>query len=147
MLTSLAMNNISELLYLFIISFLAATILPAQSEFAVAGLKIAGNNNSLALIIIATTGNVLGALANWFLGRYLIHFKDRKWFPVKEKMINKATNFYQKWGIWSLLLAWAPFIGDPLTLVAGILRANIWIFLLLVTIGKATRYAIIVLAV
>lgn len=141
------MNNIYELLSLFIVSFLAATILPAQSEFAIVGLKIAGNSNSASLIIVATLGNVLGALVNWLLGRYLMHFKSRKWFPIKQKMVEKATQFYQKWGIWSLLLAWMPFIGDPLTLVAGILRANIWIFLLLVTIGKATRYAMIVFAV
>jgi membrane protein YqaA with SNARE-associated domain len=133
-----------ELLSLFVVSFLAATILPAQSEFAIAGLKIAGNSSSISLVLVATAGNVLGALFNWVLGRYLIHFKDRKWFPVKEKMIKKTTLFYQKWGVWTLLLAWMPFIGDPLTLVAGILRANIWLFLLLVTIGKMARYIAIV---
>lgn len=141
------MDGISELISLFIISFLAATILPAQSELAIAGLKIAGKSSVYHLVIVATLGNVLGALVNWVLGRYLIHFKDRKWFPVKEKMIEKATRFYQKWGVWTLLLAWMPFIGDPLTLVAGILRANIWLFLLLVAIGKAARYIAIVLAV
>jgi membrane protein YqaA with SNARE-associated domain len=78
------------------------------------------------------------------LGRYLIHFKDRRWFPIKGKYLQKATSFYQKWGVWTLLLAWVPFIGDPLTLVAGIFRTNPWIFLLLVTLGKAARYSVII---
>ena len=138
------MNEIYELLSLFAISFLAATILPAQSEMVLAGLQVAGKSSTVALVSVAILGNVLGAVVNWFLGKYLIHFQDRKWFPVKEKMINKATTFYQKWGVWTLLLAWMPFIGDPFTLVAGIFRTNIWLFLVLVTIGKAGRYLAIV---
>lgn len=134
----------SELISLFTVSFLAATILPAQSEMVLAGLQIAGNSNTIELVIVATLGNVLGAVVNWVIGRYLIHFQDRRWFPIKEKMLNKATGFYQKWGVWTLLLAWMPFIGDPFTLVAGIFRTNIWLFLLLVTIGKAARYIAIV---
>jgi len=134
----------AELLSLFTVSFLAATILPAQSEMVLAGLQVAGKSSAVALVSVATLGNVLGAVVNWILGRYLIHFQDRRWFPVKEKMINKATVFYQKWGVWTLLFAWLPFIGDPFTLVAGIFRTNIWVFLVLVTIGKAGRYIAIV---
>ncbi len=134
-----------ELISLFIVSFLAATILPAQSEMVLAGLQLQGKINPLTLVVVATLGNVLGAVVNWFLGRYLIHLKERRWFPIKERMLNKATGSYQKWGVWTLLLAWMPFIGDPLTLVAGIFRTNIWLFLLLVTIGKAARYIAIVM--
>lgn len=134
-----------ELISLFIVSFLAATILPAQSEMVLAGLQLQGEISPLILVAIATSGNVLGALVNWFLGRYLIHFKERRWFPIKERMLNKATSSYQKWGVWTLLLAWMPFIGDPLTLVAGVFKTNIWLFLLLVTIGKAARYIAIVM--
>ena len=76
----------------------------------------------------------------------LIKFKDRKWFPVSENQITKYSDIYQKWGVWSLLLAWVPIIGDPLTVVAGIFRTNIWLFLLLVTIGTFTRYLTLVLA-
>jgi membrane protein YqaA with SNARE-associated domain len=84
---------------------------------------------------------------NWLLGRYLIHFRHRRWFPVKPALLDRATAWYQTWGFWSLLLAWAPFIGDPLTLVAGILRENFWVFLALVTLGKAARYIAVVMAV
>jgi len=86
-----------------------------------AGLQVAGKSSAVALVSVATLGNVLGAVVNWILGRYLIHFQDRRWFPIKEKMINKATVFYQKWGVWTLLLAWMPFIGDPFLVIASTL--------------------------
>ena len=73
---------------------------------------------------MATAGNVLGSVINWVLGRYLIHFQDRRWFPIKGHALEKATRAYQRWGVWTLLLAWVPLIGDPLTLVAGIFRTH-----------------------
>lgn len=139
------MSELQELISLFTVSFIAATILPAQSEIVLAGLQSTKLHNELILVLVATSGNVLGALVNWFIGKYLIHFQDKKWFPIKKTALNKATKFYQKWGVWSLLLAWLPFIGDPLTFVAGIFKTNIWLFLLLVTIGKAARYIAIVM--
>ncbi|MDG4542568.1 MAG: DedA family protein [Rickettsiales bacterium] len=98
------------------------------------------------LVIVATIGNVLGSLINYYIGKYVMHFKDRKWFPADNKMINRANGFYQKYGVWSLLLAWTPFLGDPLTIVAGIFRTNIYLFLTLVTIGKAGRYIVLAMA-
>lgn len=139
------LENISDLTLLFASSFLAATIFPAQSEILLATLDIAGNHNPLLLLVIATIGNVLGALINWFIGYYFIKFKDKKWFPIKEGKIKKYSNLYQKYGVWSLLFAWIPIIGDPLTVIAGIFKTNIWLFLLLVTIGKAARYSFIIL--
>ena len=132
-----------ELTVLFLSAFFAATLLPIQSELVLAALRTSSEYSTEMLLIVVTAGNVLGALLNWFLGRYLVHFKDRKWFPIKEKSLNKATRFYQKWGVWSLLLAWMPFIGDPLTMIAGMFRLNLPVFLLLVTIGKAARYIFI----
>jgi membrane protein YqaA with SNARE-associated domain len=134
----------TDLTFLFISSFVAATIFPAGSEILLATLNIAGNHDKFLLLAIATIGNVLGALVNWFIGYYLIKFKDRKWFPLKQKQLKKYSNIYQKWGVWSLLFAWLPFIGDPLTVMAGIFKTNIWLFLLLVTIGKASRYLFII---
>ncbi|AIB12081.1 DedA family protein [Azospirillum brasilense] len=132
---------------LFLTAFLAATIFPAQSEILLVGMHATGNYDHLALLLFATAGNVLGSVVNWALGRYLMHFQDRRWFPVPASMVARATRWYQRFGVWSLLLAWMPVIGDPLTLVAGILRVDIRIFLLLVTAGKAARYAVLVLAV
>jgi len=131
-------------LSLFASAFLAATILPLQSEVLLAGLQIAGTHNSAALVAVATAGNVLGALVNWVLGRYFLHFRDRRWFPISPRMLDRAIGWYQRWGVWSLLLAWTPFLGDPLTLVAGVLRTGFWTFLTLVTVGKAARYIMVV---
>ena len=134
----------TDLTILFASSFLAATIFPAGSEVVLATLNIAGDHDKFLLLAVATIGNVLGALVNWFIGYYLVRFKDRKWFPINKKQLKKYSNIYQKWGIWSLLFAWIPIIGDPLTVIAGIFRTNIWLFLLLVTIGKAGRYLFII---
>jgi membrane protein YqaA with SNARE-associated domain len=138
------MSAFYELCSLFAVSLLAASIFPAQSELFLAGLSMAGKHPPLLLVGVATLGNVLGACINWLLGYYLVRFKDRKWFPVKEHMIAKVSGFYQKWGVWTLLLSWVPIVGDPLTLVAGIFRTHIILFLTLVTLGKAARYAVIV---
>ena len=138
------MNNFLDLIFLFLSSFLAATIFPAQSELVLASLNISSNHDKFLLVAIATTGNVLGALVNWFIGYYLIKFKNKKWFPIRKRKIDKYSRFYQKWGVWSLLLAWMPIIGDPLTVIAGIFKTNIWLFLTLVTIGKLSRYLLII---
>lgn len=131
------------LILLFVSSFLAATILPAQSEMMLASLALSGHYNVWLLLMVATSGNVLGALVNWVIGYYVMRFKNKKWFPLTHKQIQHYEKMYYKWGMWSLLLAWVPIIGDPLTVIAGMLRVNIWLFLLLVTIGKAARYGVI----
>ncbi len=125
---------------LFGISFLAATILPAQSEIGLAGLIAAGDNSVPLLIAVASVGNTLGAVVNWMLGRGVDKLHDSKWFPVKPEQLDKATGWYHKYGRWSLLLSWAPFIGDPLTLAAGVLREPFVSFFVLVAIAKTTRY-------
>ncbi len=133
-----------ELSGLFLAALVAATIFPGQSELVLAGLHLTGHHSLWLLVTVATAGNVLGSLINWLMGRYCLKFQDRRWFPVRPEKLQKATLFYQKWGIWTLLLAWAPFIGDPLTLVAGMLRARLPLFLLLVTLGKLARYLLVV---
>jgi membrane protein YqaA with SNARE-associated domain len=136
-----------DLLLLFAASLLAATIVPAQSEAVLAGLALAGNHSLVVLVAVATLGNVLGACINWLLGRYLEHFKNKRWFPVKEAALDKAARTYQRYGVWSLLLSWVPIIGDPLTVIAGLLRTPFPIFVLLVTIGKLARYVVVVAVV
>ncbi len=133
-----------DLLLLFTASLLAATIFPAQSEAVLVGLKLTGNYSPTLLIALATLGNVLGACINWLLGRYLEHFKSRRWFPVKEAALDRAARTYQRYGVWTLLLSWVPIIGDPLTVIAGFLRTPFPLFLLLVTIGKLARYIAVV---
>ena len=134
-------------LSLFISAFLAATILPAQSE-AVLVYHLSKMPEAWgALVAVATTGNVLGAVVNWGLGRFVTIYRDRRWFPVSPQKLNRAEGHYRKFGRFSLLLSWVPFIGDPITVVAGVLREPLWSFLLLVTIAKSSRYIAIVMVV
>ncbi len=128
---------------LFLLSFLAATFLPAQSELGLIGLVLTGDYSLLWLIAVASTGNTLGAAVNWLLGRFIDRFSDRKWFPITPAQMDRACSWYRKYGQWSLLLSWAPFIGDPLTLAAGVLREPFGRFLLLVAIAKTGRYIVV----
>ncbi|NLH83190.1 MAG: DedA family protein [Phyllobacteriaceae bacterium] len=131
---------------LFLAAFLAATILPMQSEALLVGILLAGNQPAWALVLCAGVGNVLGSVVNWFLGRGVERFRHRRWFPVKEAALDRAQAWYRRWGKWSLLLSWAPIVGDPLTVVAGILREPLAMFVVLVTIAKFGRYLVLAAA-
>ena len=126
--------------FLFIISFLAATIFPFSSELTLMSLLNTDIYNSLLLISTASLGNILGSVLNWLLGFYLLKYINKKWFPFKLNQINDASKKFSKYGVWSLLFAWLPVFGDPLTLVAGILKVNFLLFLILVAVGKIGRY-------
>ena len=125
---------------LFLSAFGAATLLPLQSELVLMTLLAQPQYVAVWLVLIATLGNVLGSCVNWWLGLKLENFKDRKWFPVSQQQLVKAQQYYQKYGKASLLLSWVPIIGDPLTLLAGILRTPFWQFLVLILIAKGGRY-------
>ncbi|OQM75639.1 YqaA family protein [Manganibacter manganicus] len=130
---------------LFAIAFVAATILPAQSEAALIGLQLAGYPIVL-LVVVASIGNTLGAVVNWALGRGVERFRHRRWFPVSASSLYRASAWYRRWGRWSLLLSWAPLGGDALTVAAGVMREPLWSFLLLVGIAKTGRYVVLAAA-
>ncbi len=125
---------------LFLIAFGAATILPLQSEWVVAGLLLDGNHPWEIVVLIASLGNVLGSMVNWLIGRSFVHFQNRRWFPVDQKNMKRAEGWYHRYGRVSLLLSWVPIIGDPLTIAAGVLREPLWSFAFLVGIAKTGRY-------
>ena len=129
---------------IFASAFGAATILPFYSEVAV-GAAIQTDFNAWIVWGAASIGNTLGAMVNWVLGRYLEHFKGRRWFPVSEKQLRKAQHWFNRYGVWTLLLAWLPLVGDPLTVVAGVMRVRLWLFTVLVGLGKSARYALVIL--
>ncbi len=131
---------------LFFAAFLAATLVPAQSEAALVGLLLSGNHSDWVLVGTATVGNVLGSVVNWILGRYLTRYSDRRWFPVSKEKLSKASGWYRRWGYWSLLGSWLPILGDPLTLAAGAMKEPLWRFTLIVTLAKAARYVALVVA-
>ena len=133
---------------LFATAFLAATLIPVSSEIVLGALSAAQGFDVWLLVAVATTGNTLGSVVNWWLGRYCLHWRDRRWFPVKPATLTRATERFNRYGLWSLLLAWLPIVGDPLTFAAGVLGVRFPIFVTLVAIGKAARYvAVAALAV
>ena len=131
---------------LFLSAFVSATLLPGSSEAVLLGLLASEQGQPVALIVAASLGNIAGAVVNWGLGTYFLHFRDRPWFPLKDATNVRAQAWFARYGIWSLLFSWVPVIGDPLTLVAGIMRVPLGRFLLFVAIGRVLRYALIVLA-
>ncbi|WP_339486810.1 YqaA family protein [Pseudomonas sp. EL_65y_Pfl2_R95] len=137
------MLALSVYLSLFLAAFGAATLLPLQSEALLVGLLLSQDYSVGLLLIAASMGNILGSVINWWLGRYIEHFSQRRWFPVSPRQLQRAQRFYAGYGHWSLLLSWTPIIGDPLTLVAGVMREPLWRFLLLVSIAKTARYGIL----
>lgn len=134
---------LTSLLILFSSAFLAATILPFYSEVVLFAL-LRQRGDPLLLVAVASLGNTLGAVVNWVLGRYLLHFQDRRWFYFKPEQVQKAQDWYAHYGFWSLLLAWLPIGGDALTFVAGIMKVRLWLFIALVGAGKTARYVSIV---
>jgi membrane protein YqaA with SNARE-associated domain len=131
------------LLVMLVSAFGAATLLVLPSEAVLAAQIKAGLAPVWALLVVATIGNVGGSVFNWWLGRHALRFQDRHWFPFTPTTIDSASTRFQRWGLWSLLFAWVPIIGDPLTFIAGVLRIPFHWFLPLVAIGKGGRYAIL----
>lgn len=133
-------------LSLFAAAFVAATILPLQSEALLAYRLTDPALSMWLLLAVATLGNVLGSAVNWACGRFLRRYQDRRWFPVSLNSLSRAESHYHRYGRWSLLASWVPIIGDPLTVVAGVMREPFASFLILVTIAKAGRYLVVAAA-
>lgn len=133
------------LVSLFVAAFLAATVLPGSSEVLLVIAQQQGYDPWL-LLAVATSGNLLGSVLNYVMGRYLLRFQDRRWFPFKAEGLQRGEAWFQRYGKWSLLLTWAPLVGDALTFVAGMMRVNAALFLVLVTLGKASRYAVLLVS-
>ncbi|OUS38479.1 hypothetical protein A9Q94_02265 [Rhodobacterales bacterium 56_14_T64] len=126
---------------LFLISFSAATLLPGGSEAALLLLVAQDTYSTKLLLLVASTGNILGSLVNYAMGRYALRFQSRLWFPVSPNHLAKAQLWFARWGQWSVLGAWLPIIGDPITVAAGVMRMNWLRFTVLVTLSKTLRYA------
>ena len=130
-------------LSLFFSALIAATVFPAQSEMVLVYLVQQAAHPVWALVVVASIGNVLGSVINYALGYSVHRFKDRRWFPASPKQMDRAQAFYAKWGRYSLLASWVPIIGDPITVVAGVLRDRFLVFLILVAIAKSGRYVVL----
>ncbi|KAA8702824.1 YqaA family protein [Pseudomonas cannabina] len=134
------MFELTSYLGLFLVAFGAATLLPLQSEAVLVGMLLSERYVTILLLLTATAGNVLGSVVNWYLGRSIERFRHKRWFPISERHLDKAQTTYRRYGRWALLFSWVPIIGDPITMIAGVMREPLWRFLLVVTLAKALRY-------
>lgn len=136
------MSELASLITLFAAAFGAATLLPFQSEVVFVTMQLRETAPLPLLLFWASLGNVLGSCVNYAIGRFAAHFEDRRWFPVSREGMARAERWYGKWGYWTLLLSWAPF-GDGVTVIAGVLRTKLWVFVTLVTLAKTGRYIVL----
>ena len=127
-------------LALFVSACLSATLLPGSSEAALAGAVAASGLPVWALVAVATAGNTLGALVNWLLGLLAAKGGASVKLPVSADQLARFEHLYQRYGVWSLLFSWVPVVGDPLTVLAGLARTPLLLFLPLVALGKLVRY-------
>lgn len=141
------MTDTAALASLFASAFLAGSILPAQSEAVLAALLLDGAQAPWLLITVATLGNVGGAVLNYGLGRSADRFRHRRWFPLSAAGWDRSAAWFNRWGLWSLLLSWLPIIGDGFTVLAGAARTPFPLFLALVTLAKGGRYIVLAAAI
>lgn len=127
---------------LFLVAFLASTLLPLGSEWLLAVLVLKGFD-PVASVLTATLGNTLGALTTYGIGLWGGPFLVERVLRIDAAGRARAEGFYARYGRWSLLASWLPVMGDPLCLVGGILRVGVFPFVLLVTTGKLARYAVV----
>lgn len=130
---------LTSLLGLFAAAFAAATIIPFQSEVVFVALQVAGRVPVTWLIIVASIGNTLGALVNYYIGFGITRFEGKRWFPATPAQMARAEVWFQRWGVWVLLVSWLPG-GDVMTVMAGVMRTRVWVFMILVGIAKTSRY-------
>jgi membrane protein YqaA with SNARE-associated domain len=142
MVGAMTLSEFSALGGLFGTAFGAATVLPFQSEIVFAAMQRTMTIPLWLLVAVASVGNTLGSVLNWWMGLFVERWKGSRWFPVSESQMDRAERLYQRWGIWSLLLSWAPF-GDAFTVIAGLMGTPLWKFVALVGPVKTARYVLL----
>jgi membrane protein YqaA with SNARE-associated domain len=136
-------TSLLALLGLFLTCMAAGSIVPIPSEAAFVALLLTSKHTVWTLLAVATVGNVTGSVINWFIGLGATRFESRPWFPASPRTLERARNWYHRYGRWSLLGSWVPLFGDPLTIVAGVMRESLWSFIAIVGIAKFARYAML----
>ena len=137
------MADLATYSWMFAAALIAGTFLPflpASSEVVFLGFLAAGEGEPAGLLAAATIGNLVGAIINYFAGRYVSGLAGRPWFPATEAQMQRASALFNRYGFWTLLLSWLPAIGDLITTIAGLLRLDFRLFFALTAVGKFFRY-------
>ena len=137
------MTETSAFLGLFLSAFLAATLVPAQSELTLGYLVINTDYSMVLMVTVASLGNTIGATINWFIGLGIVRSVIRSEKIKTSTRYRTGIKWFTKYGKWTLLLSWVPFIGDPITVIAGLLKVPLKTFLLIVALAKTSRYVIV----
>ena len=133
-------------IYLFILSFMASTVIPIGSEWLLISMVMKGFDPVLA-VSTATAGNTLGACTTYGIGIYGSTWVTQKLFRMDENSQKRAEKFYARYGIWSLLFSWLPLVGDSICFAGGLLRIHFGMFVVLVSAGKLFRYGLLAILV
>lgn len=133
---------VAALAGLFAATFLGATIFPFQSEVVFVALQLTSVSPLWLLILVASAGNTIGAFVNYWIGARLEHAGAHRWLRIDDASFQRAHRWWERWGVWSLLLSWAPLMG-LFTVIAGALRTPLWQFTLLVTVAKTGRFVVL----
>lgn len=142
------MDNLSEFALslgypgVLLISFIASTLIPFSNEVVVMAMPALGYE-FWQIIVWATVGGYLGSLFNYFVGKKGSDFVFARWISVKPERREQAEAAFHRWGNWALFFAWLPFIGDPLTIVAGVFNVDWRLFSVLVFTGKFLRFIVL----
>lgn len=128
---------------LFLLSFLAATLLPLSSEILVVTMVYSGYDIP-SVWLIATLGNFSGGLTNYYAGYYGEKFILSKYLKPDSQKVLRARVYYQKYGASLLFFSWVPVVGDPLCLIPGIFKLKLWQFTFWVLTGKGFRYYLVI---
>ena len=128
---------------LLVAAFLAGSFIPFPSEAVLLAFQALGLD-PFRLVIFATIGNTIGGLTNYGIGRMGKMEWIERWLHITPQNMEKAKRIMGGWGAWAGMLAVLPFVGAPVTIVLGLMRANFFISALSMTISKCLRYVLLV---
>ena len=128
---------------MLVAAFLAGSFFPFSSETVMVGLQVAGLE-PLPLVIYGTIGNVLGSLFNYGVGRMGKTEWIERYLHVSHESLDKARRFMGGRGAWMGFFAFLPIIGSAITILLGLMKANLPITLASISIGKFMRYLLLV---
>ncbi|WP_417589181.1 YqaA family protein [Pararhodobacter oceanensis] len=135
---------IAGLVGLFGAAFLAATLIPFNSEVIFVGLQLGGVAPLWLMVVVASVANTLGAFLNYWIGLRLEDRGAHRWMRIPDAQFDRAHHWWERWGIWTLLLSWLPVV-ELTTVLAGAMRTPFWQFTLLVALAKTGRYVALAL--